>query len=121
MDAISNSEIIALLIRLMGPGQKFEWQSWQLVTKLLCAFIFKLSGAFCNSSNLEPQCVLNQTSGKCDNINPANPRQGFAYYCPTYAGGDGVSIYSNNILDSGWISLNFTADASGTAVEFAEE
>jgi hypothetical protein len=65
---------------------------------------------------MEPQCVLNQTSGKCDNINPANPRQGFAYYCPTYAGGDGVSIYSNNILDSGWISLNFTADASGTAV-----
>ena len=64
---------------------------------------------------MEPQCVINQTDGRCANINPANPRQGSAYYCPTWAGGDGVSIYEKGILgDSGWISLNFTSSSSSS-------
>jgi hypothetical protein len=65
---------------------------------------------------MEPQCVMNATSGKCANYNPANPREGSAMYCPTWAGGDGTTVFAPSVLDSGWVPLNFTAAASGTAI-----
>ena len=64
---------------------------------------------------LEPQCVINATTKACASYNPANPRQGAAYYCPTWAGGDGASIHPNGVLDSGWVQLNFTAAASSAS------
>jgi hypothetical protein len=67
---------------------------------------------------MEPLCVTNQTDGRCANINPANPRQGPAIYCPTWAGGDGVTIHATGVFDSGWTQLNFTASsASAVSVD----
>lgn len=68
---------------------------------------------------MEPQCVINASSPThaCASYNPANPKQGPALFCPTWAGGDGgATTYPNGVYDSGWQSLNFTADASGTAI-----
>ena len=72
-------------------------------------FVQTNASLFC----LEPQCVINATSKACANINPANPRQGLAYYGPTWAGGDGASVFPNGALDSGWVPLNFTAAPAG--------
>ena len=67
---------------------------------------------------LEPQCVINSTTGKCASFNPANPKQGPAIYCPLWAGGDGNTVFPNNVYDSGWVSLNFTASpSSATAID----
>lgn len=38
------------------------------------------------------------------------------FYCPTWAGGDGVTAYPAGVLDAGWVTLNFTASSSGTAI-----
>ena len=64
---------------------------------------------------LEPQCVLNATTGACAHIVPSNPRSGYAYYCPTWAGGDGVTVLPQGLFGSGWTTLNFTAAAGGAA------
>ena len=40
-----------------------------------------------------------------------------AYYCPTWAGGDGTTAFPGGVLDKGWVQLNFTASASNTAIE----
>ena len=64
---------------------------------------------------MEPQCVINATTKGCANYNPANPKQGPAIYCPTWAGGDGATVFPNGALDAGWVQLNFTA-ASSTAI-----
>jgi hypothetical protein len=65
---------------------------------------------------LEPTCVLNATTGQCAHENPAQPRSPILEYCPTWAGGDGVTVYPTGTLDSGWVLLNFTAAPSGTAI-----
>lgn len=75
-------------------------------------FVQTNASLFC----MEPQCVINATSGACANYNPSNPRAGPAIYCPTWAGGDGATVFPNGVLDSGWVPLNFTAAASGTAI-----
>jgi len=63
---------------------------------------------------MEPMCVINATSGNCAFWDPTNPRKGSAYYCPTWAGGDGSTVYPGGVLDSGWQGMfNFTA--SGTS------
>lgn len=77
-------------------------------------FVQTNASLFC----LEPQCVLNASSAggaSCAYINPANPRTGYAYYCPTWAGGEGENglVVPKGVLDSGWVSLNFTAAATG--------
>ena len=75
-------------------------------------FVQTNASLFC----MEPTCVVNATSGRCANINPANPREGPAFYCPSWAGGDNATVFPQGALDSGWVQLNFTAAASGTAV-----
>ena len=65
---------------------------------------------------MEPQCVVNATSGACEHVSPSNPRSPIAMYCPTWAGGDGVTVLPTGTFDSGWVQLNFTAAASGTAI-----
>ena len=75
-------------------------------------FVQTNASLFC----MEPQCVINATSGRCANINPANPREGVAMYCPSWAGGDNATVFPVGALDSGWLQLNYTAAASGTAV-----
>jgi hypothetical protein len=67
---------------------------------------------------IEPHCVVNATSGACEKINPANPRSPIAQYCPSYAGGDGTTVYPAGVLDgpSSWTMLNFTAAPGGTAI-----
>ena len=76
-------------------------------------FVQTNASLFC----MEPQCVLNATSGKCASWDPANPRGGAAYYCPTWAGGDGATAYPQGVLDGGWVQLNFTAAANNLAIE----
>jgi len=66
---------------------------------------------------LETICMINATTQGCANIDPSNPRKGPAFYCPTWAGGDGATLYPSGVLDSGWVQLNFTAAASNTAIE----
>jgi hypothetical protein len=75
-------------------------------------FVQTNASLFC----MEPQCVINATSGRCANLNPANPRAGVAMYCPSWAGGDNATVFPEGALDSGWLQLNYTAAASGTAV-----
>ena len=80
-------------------------------------FVQTNASLFC----LEPQCVLNASvagGATCAYINPANPRNGYAYYCPTWAGGEGVNgmVVPKGVFDSGWQSLNFTASPSGAAI-----
>lgn len=58
---------------------------------------------------MEAQCVTNQTTGEC-------LRNG-GEICPTWAGGDGTTVYASGELDSGWVQLNFTMAASGTAID----
>ena len=65
---------------------------------------------------LEPQCVLNATTGACAHIVPSNPRSGYAYYCPTWAGGDGVTVLAAGVFGSGWTTLNFTAAPGGASI-----
>jgi len=62
---------------------------------------------------LEPTCVLNATTGACA-VPPR--REPASYTCPTWAGGDGVTVLPAGAFDSGWTQLNFTAAASGTAI-----
>lgn len=37
--------------------------------------------------------------------------------CPTWAGGDGKTLYNKGLLDGSWVMLNFTADASTVDVD----
>jgi hypothetical protein len=66
---------------------------------------------------MEPECLPNATTKGCANYDPANPKLGPAYYCPTWAGGDGATTFPKGELDKGWVQLNFTAAASNTAIE----
>ena len=75
-------------------------------------FVQTNSSLFC----MEPQCVVNATSGACEHVSPSNPRSPIAMYCPTWAGGDGVTVLPAGTFDSGWVQLNFTAAASGTSI-----
>lgn len=67
---------------------------------------------------LESHCVVNATSGACEKIDPTKPRSPIAEYCPSWAGGDGTTVYPAGVLDapSSWTMLNFTAAPSGTAI-----
>jgi hypothetical protein len=67
---------------------------------------------------MEATCPINATTGGCDKIEPTNPRSGNAEYCPTYAGGDGVTIAPEGTFnaDATWTLLNFTAGADGVSV-----
>jgi len=80
-------------------------------------FVQTNASLFC----MEPQCLLNASSpggAACSYIIPSNPRAGYAYYCPTWAGGEGVNgmVVPKGVFDSGWQSLNFTASPSGAAI-----
>ena len=75
-------------------------------------FVQTNASLFC----MESLCFVNVTSGHCAQLDPANPKAGTAYYCPTWAGGDGTTLYPDNTFDKGWVQLNFTAAASGTAI-----
>ena len=55
----------------------------------------------------EAQCVVNATSGRCTDLE----------FCPTWAGGDGVTTLPAGTYDSNWINLDFKLSASGTGVD----
>ena len=66
---------------------------------------------------MEPQCLLNATSGRCAQVDPSDKHSPIAFVCPTWAGGDGTTVFEQGMLGSGWVGLNFTAAASGTAID----
>lgn len=63
---------------------------------------------------IEPQCVINATSGRCATVPPRNGELG--EICPVWAGGDGVTVLPPGVYGSGWVELNFTAAPSGTGI-----
>ena len=63
---------------------------------------------------LEPQCVMNATSGRC--ATTPNGRAQLGQICPTWAGGDGVTVLPPGTFGTGWVELNFTLSPSGTGV-----
>jgi hypothetical protein len=69
-----------------------------------------------NATNycLEAHCVLNETSGRCATI--PNGRAEVGDICPTWAGGDGVTVLPSGAYSAGWIQVNFTLSPSGTGI-----
>ena len=63
---------------------------------------------------MESQCVLNATSGRC--ATTPNGRGQLGEICPTWAGGDGVTVMPPGTYGSGWTMLNFTLAPSGTGI-----
>ena len=63
---------------------------------------------------MEPQCVMNATSGRC--ATTPNGRAQIGEICPTWAGGDGVTVLPPGTFGTGWVELNFTLSASGTGI-----
>jgi hypothetical protein len=63
---------------------------------------------------IEPQCVMNATSGRC--ATTPNGRAQLGDICPTWAGGDGVTVLPVGSFGSGWVELNYTLAPSGTGV-----
>ena len=61
----------------------------------------------------EPQCVINATSGRCAVTTP------MLEFCPTWAGGDGVTLLPIGTYDSpsSWTMLDLKLSASGTGVD----
>jgi hypothetical protein len=70
--------------------------------------------ALTNATNycIESQCVLNATSGKC----AMNGRALVGDICPTWAGGDGVTVLPSGTFNTQWVELNFTVAPSGTGI-----
>lgn len=66
---------------------------------------------------MEPQCVVNATTGQCPSGRGSNPMD----MCPTWAGGDGVTQFQPGVLDSGWVQLNFTLAPSSSSASAAIE
>ncbi len=65
---------------------------------------------------MEPQCVVNATTGACETIDPSKPRSPIAEFCAPYSGGDGTTVQPRGVFDSGWTQLNFTAASSASIV-----
>ena len=67
---------------------------------------------------MEPLCLRNVTSGACEHVDPKNPKSAVAEYCPTWAGGDGVTVMPAGTFDasSSWFMLNYTLASSGAAI-----
>jgi sialate O-acetylesterase len=63
---------------------------------------------------LEAQCVLNATSGRC--ATTPNGRGQLGDICPTWAGGDGVTVLPIGGFNAGWVELNYTLAPSGTGI-----
>ena len=63
---------------------------------------------------IEPKCVENATSGQC--ATGPNGRGQLGDYCPTWAGGDGVTVLPTGAFTAGWVELNFTRAPSGTGI-----
>jgi hypothetical protein len=63
---------------------------------------------------IEPQCVINSTTNKgC----AMNKTQILGEMCPTWAGGDGVTMLPPNTYGvAGWVELNYTVAPSGTGL-----
>jgi sialate O-acetylesterase len=63
---------------------------------------------------IEPKCAVNQTSGQC--ASAPTGRGLLGDYCPTWAGGDGVTVLPTGAFSAGWVELNFTLSPSGTGI-----
>ena len=63
---------------------------------------------------IEPQCVLNETSGRC--ATGPNGRGQLGDFCPTWAGGDGVTVLPTGSFDANWVELSYTLSPSGTGI-----
>jgi hypothetical protein len=64
---------------------------------------------------IEPQCVVNASSGNC--ATAPNGRGQLGELCPTWAGGDGVTVLPPGVYGtSGWVELNYTLAPSGTGL-----
>lgn len=63
---------------------------------------------------IEAQCVMNETSGRCA-VAP-NGRGILGEVCPTWAGGDGVTVLPPGVFGTGWVELNYTLSPSGTGI-----
>jgi hypothetical protein len=57
---------------------------------------------------------MNATSGRCA-LAP-NGRGPLGDICPTWAGGDGVTVLPPGVFGTGWVQLNFTLAPSGTGI-----
>ena len=63
---------------------------------------------------VEPQCLLNATTGRC--ATTPNGRSQIGDICPTWAGGDGVTVLPVGAFNANWVQLNFTLAPSGTGI-----
>ncbi len=63
---------------------------------------------------IEPQCLLNETTGRC--ATTPNGRAQLGDICPTWAGGDGVTLLPPGGYGAGWVELNYTLAPSGTGI-----
>ena len=63
---------------------------------------------------IEPQCVVNATSGGC--ASAPTGRGLLGDFCPTWAGGDGVTVLPTGAFSAGWVELNYTLSPSGTGI-----
>ena len=64
---------------------------------------------------IEPQCARNATSGQC--AMAPNGKGLLGEFCPTWAGGDGVTVLPPGVFGvADWVELNYTAASSGTGL-----
>ena len=77
--------------------------------------LWALSGANASTYCIEPLCVVNKTSGSC--AMAPNGRGILGEFCPTWAGGDGVTVLPPGVYaETGWVMLPFTTAPSGTGI-----
>jgi hypothetical protein len=77
--------------------------------------LWALSEANASTYCIEPLCVMNETSGRC--ATAPNGRGNLGEFCPTWAGGDGVTVLPPGVYaETGWVMLPFTTSPSGTGI-----